>query len=146
LPGVQLVEPSSDRDFGAYYYLRWRILREPWGQPRGSERDDLDGTSIHFMARAPDGSPVGVARVHFLTPVEAQLRYMAVEENHRGRGIGTLLLSALENRAREAGALSMVLDARESAVGFYRRRGYRDVHPAHTLFDTIPHIRMEKRL
>ena len=145
-PGVHVVVPSSEQDFGAYYHLRWKILRRPWGQPRGSERDDSDANSIHLMARAPEGSALGVARLHFIAPGEAQLRYMAVEETHRGRGIGTLLLNAVENRARAAGARSLVLDARESAAGFYRRHGYQDAGPAHTLFGTIHHVRMRKRL
>jgi GNAT superfamily N-acetyltransferase len=145
-PGARLLVPVTAEDLSHYYGLRWRILRKPWAQPPGSERDEFEDRSIHLMVRGPDGTPLGVARLHFSTARRAHVRYMAVEERHRGRGIGTWLLRALEERARIAGATVIVLNARESAAGFYRRHGYRKLGPAHTLFGTIRHIRMQKRL
>ena len=37
--------PQSAEEFAAYYELRWRVLREPWSLPRGSERDELEGSA-----------------------------------------------------------------------------------------------------
>ena len=37
-----LRSPESPDQWDAYFDLRWRILREPWGQARESERDSLD--------------------------------------------------------------------------------------------------------
>ena len=36
-----LAEPRTTQEWESYFDLRWRVLREPWGQARGSERDDL---------------------------------------------------------------------------------------------------------
>ena len=33
---------SSQDEWDAYFRLRWECLREPWGQPLGSERDELE--------------------------------------------------------------------------------------------------------
>jgi GNAT superfamily N-acetyltransferase len=146
LPGARLSVPLTAEDLRDYYGLRWRVLRKPWAQPPGSERDEFEDRSLHLMVRGPDGAPLGVARLHFSTARRAHVRYMAVEERHRDHGIGTWLLRALEERARIAGATVIVLNARESAAGFYRRHGYRKLGPAHTLFRTIRHVRMQKRL
>lgn len=53
-----------------------------------------------------------------------RLRGMAVEPELQGRGAGTLLLDAVVARARAAGAEVLWADARDSALEFYRRRGW----------------------
>lgn len=143
---MQILIPESAIDFARYYDLRWRILRAPWGQPRGSERDELDAHSWHRMACLSERIPVGVARLHLNGPTQAQIRYMAVEADCRKRGIGTALTQVLETQARELGASEIVLHARDEALGFYARLGYEMTGPAHTLYGSIHHHGMRKRL
>ena len=144
--GVRVREPANATELERYYELRWRLLRAPWGQPMGSERDGLEDGAFHLMACTPAEEAVAVGRLHFNDPCQAQVRYMAVEPRFRSRGIGALLLRELEAQARLRGAGQMVLDARETAVGFYERCGYRATRPAHTLFGSIRHWHMEKPL
>ena len=142
---MRIIEPSSAEEFQRYYELRWKILRAPWNQPRGSEQDELEQTSTHLMVL--DGQrAVGVGRLHFNGIREAQIRYMAIDTEQQRRGIGTLLLQALEKKAGELGASQVVLDAREHALGFYRKQGYQAEGPGHTLFNTIPHVKMRKNI
>ena len=142
---MRIIEPSSAEEFQRYYELRWKILRAPWNQPRGSEQDELEQTSTHLMVL--DGQrAVGVGRLHFNGIREAQIRYMAIDPEQQRRGIGSLLLQALEKKAGELGASQVVLDAREHALGFYRKQGYQTEGPGHTLFNTIPHVKMRKNI
>jgi ribosomal protein S18 acetylase RimI-like enzyme len=142
---MKLVRPGTKKEYQKYYNLRWRILRKPWDEPRGSERDELEGQSIHLMA-CENGKLLGVGRVHFNSLKEAQIRYMAVEESWQGKGVGTTILKELERSAKRKGANHIILNARESAVGFYKKHGYRIIRKAHTLFGVIPHYKMRKRL
>ncbi|MGA7801329.1 MAG: GNAT family N-acetyltransferase [Gammaproteobacteria bacterium] len=144
--GLRIVEPGTPAEFDRYYELRWRVLRAPWDQPRGSERDASDASAVHLMACNPRGIPVAVARLHFSGACQAQVRYMAVDSDYRGQGIGRRLLDELETRALHNGVHDIVLDAREGAVAFYERCGYRVQQPAHTLYGTIRHWRMDKQL
>lgn len=137
--------PQSADEWSRYYDLRWRVLREPWIQPPGSERDELDSESIH-VALWDSELPVAGGRLHFNSALEAQVRYMAVEPKWQGMELGSRILGLLETRALEAGARSIVLNAREEAVGFYLRHGYQVRGPAGLLFGSIPHLRMEKVL
>ncbi len=132
-------------DFDKYLELRWRILRKPWNQPRGSEVDELDDEAIHIAAYDED-KMVGVARLHFNSKEEAQIRYMAVEEGYRNRGIGSKMLEKLEEIAKEKGARYVMLNARENAVGFYLKNGYELVEKSYLLFGTIQHYKMRKML
>lgn len=132
-------------DFDKYLELRWRILRKPWNQPRGSEVDELDDEAIHIAAYDED-KMVGVARLHFNSKEEVQTRYMAVEEGYRNRGIGSKMLEKLEEIAKEKGARYVMLNARENAVGFYLKNGYELVEKSYLLFGTIQHYKMRKML
>ena len=140
--------PHSPADFAAYYQLRYQVLRQPWGQPPGSERADDDDapTTTHALFTAPDGQVAGVARLHPSGPQQAQVRYMAVGPAYQGQGIGQLLLQYLEAAARRQGLTECILHARDSAVAFYQRLGYHIVAPSHTLFGSIPHFLMRKDL
>ncbi len=141
-----IVEPASPGEFEQYYALRWKILREPWQQPRGSERDPQDEDSTHLMLVDDRHRITGVGRLHFNTIREAQIRYMAIDIMHQRKGLGSRLLEALESRARELGAARIVLDAREAALGFYRKHGYAVQGEGHVLFERIAHVRMVKQL
>ncbi|TGE21738.1 N-acetyltransferase [Hymenobacter aquaticus] len=140
--------PHSPADFAAYYQLRYQVLRQPWHQPPGSERadDDAAPTTIHALYADAQGHVAGVARLHPSGPGQAQVRYMAVDAAHQGQGIGGQLLAYLEDAARRQGLTECVLHARQAAVPFYERQGYRVVAPSHTLFGSIPHFLMRKDL
>ena len=60
--------------------------------------------------------------------------------------MGSRILADLEERARQLGASVIVLDARETALGFYTRHGYTPTGPGDMLFDRIAHVRMKKQL
>jgi N-acetylglutamate synthase-like GNAT family acetyltransferase len=94
------------------------------------------------------GRLLGVGRVHLNSPeaAEAQIRYMAVEEDARNGGIGGKILEELEARARALGAHSIVLNARDKAMRFYEKHGYHITRQAGSLFDAIPHWEMRKVL
>lgn len=137
--------PQTAAEWQAYYHLRWQVLREPWGQPVGSERDELEQSAIHIMLLDSGGLLAAVGRLHLLDSEQAQVRYMAVSSEQQGKGYGARVLQALEMKAAEQGCQSVVLNAREHATGFYRSRGYQEVSDLPALFG-IPHVRMQKRI
>ncbi|MEX2738998.1 MAG: GNAT family N-acetyltransferase [Candidatus Wukongarchaeota archaeon] len=142
---IKICEPQTKQEFKKYYELRWKILRKPWKQPKGSEKDEREKEATHIMA-CIDSKIVGVGRLHFNTEKEAQIRYMAIEEEYRRKGVGSLILKELEKRAKEKGAEHIVLNAREKAVKFYKKHDYKTVKRTYTLFESINHWKMQKRL
>ena len=142
---MEVREPKTKEEFEIYYELRWKILREPWNQPKGSEKDELEDKSFHAMALIGE-NVVGVGRLHFNSDKEAQIRYMAVDEQQRGKGIGSLIIEYLEKVAKKKGAECIILNARENAVDFYKSHGYNIVKKSHTLFGSIEHFLMRKKI
>jgi predicted GNAT family N-acyltransferase len=143
---MRIIEPASPGDYEKYYDLRWTILRAPWHQPRGSERDARDADSTHLMMLDARDTVVAVGRLHFNSTREAQVRYMAVASGQQRKGFGRRLLQALEEKATSLGAACIVLDARETAMGFYCSQGYTAEGPGHVLYNSISHVRMRKLL
>src|ERR1700738_3349943 len=142
---IELREPKTADDFARYYDLRWRILREPWTQDRESSKDEHEAVAVHLMTWS-ENKLAGGGRLHFNGPEEAQIRYMAVEPSYTGRGVGSVILEALETRAKRAGATHIVANARESALSFYKKKGYHSIGQADTLFESLVHWRVYKSL
>jgi GNAT superfamily N-acetyltransferase len=95
-----------------------------------------DDDSAIFVAE-PAGRIVGLAEVYFRRDEANPLRLpysfgylqsLVVQKSHRSRGIGTLLLRAAEDWAREKGASEMRVETwefRQGSLPFYDRAGYR---------------------
>ena len=145
-PLMSPVAPQSAAEWDDYFDLRWRVLRAPWQQPRGSEKDDREDDSEHLMIVGKDSRALAVGRLHFNSPAEAQIRFMAVEPTAQGRGLGSSILQAFERSARASGATSIVLNAREDVQLFYQKHGFVVVGPAPTIFGVVKHVRMKKDL
>jgi thioesterase domain-containing protein len=141
----QLIAPDTQAQWLAYYHLRWQVLRAPWDQPKGSEQDDLEAESFHRMLCTEQGEVVAVGRLHKVDAHTAQVRYMAVSDQWQGHGLGAMLLRQLELVALEQGMRRIILNARDTAAGFYQKAGYHYLEPANALFG-IAHHRYAKTL
>ena len=144
--GLTVREPQSDADWKQYFDLRWRVLRAPWQQPRGSETDDREADSLHLMLSDASGAPLAVGRLHLNSPDEAQIRFMAVEPGAERQGLGGRVLAALEARAASLGMQRIVLNARDQAIPFYQKHRYAVIGEAATLFGRVAHVKMQKKL
>ncbi len=145
LDKLSIRSPDSKKEYDEYYLLRWKILRAPWKQPLGTEKDQLEDKSVHRIAML-DNKIIACGRLHFIDQITAQIRYMAVNENYLNQGIGKKILHSLESAALQNNIRTIILDARENAVGFYKKHDYQLQEKSHLLFNQIQHYKMEKNL
>ena len=144
---MKIIEPNSSAEFEQYYNLRYEVLRKPWLQPKGSEKDDDDKSSIHRMIiDESNGKAVAIGRLQFNTSEEAQIRYMAVSDNYQLKGYGNLIIKTLEDIALNKGIRNIILQARENALKFYWKNGYEIIEKSYLLFDEIQHWLMVKKI
>ncbi|MDW2138588.1 GNAT family N-acetyltransferase, partial [Vibrio sp. 2128(2023)] len=120
----KLITPTTENQLNKYYQFRWQMLREPWRMPVGSERDEYDVVSHHRMIVDSRGRPMAIGRLYITPDNDGQIRYMAVKGNRRSKGMGSLVLVALESLARQEGAKRLVCNAREDAIAFYEKNGF----------------------
>ena len=141
-------QPISKEEFLSMYDLRWRLLRKPWNQPKGSEIDELDkkkGESFPFIAIIND-MIVGTARFHKNSEHEGQIRYLAVDKQHSKKGIGKSLIKHIESFAKNHRITFIVLNARETAADFFKKLGYKIEKKGPIIYNVIEHYVMSKTI
>lgn len=147
---IRIKQPETDEEFKDYYHLRWKLLRAPWNQPQGSETDDIEDQCFHIMALTMNEDEkdkvIGVARLQYNSETEAQIRYMAIAREYERKGIGRKIMNTMEEHAGSSMCKNIVLDARQPAVDFYKKLGFKVVKKSYLLFGEIQHFRMKKEL
>jgi amino-acid N-acetyltransferase len=104
----------------------------------------LDGAAIAFTTGVVvrrDDRVIGCAAIEPYDGV-ALLRSIAVAADQRGAGIGTNLVQAVEDLARERGARSLIL-LTETADGWFRRLGYSTIDRSAVPTDVAGSIEFE---
>ena len=136
--------PHTDAEWAAYFYLRYQILRAPWGQPEGSEQTADEAQQLHFAFFNEQNNVMGVGRLDQINAQTAQIRFMAVDAPQQSMGIGKSLIHYMETEAKQKGIQQIILHAREVALPFYQKLGYQLDGPSHLLFGEIQHFLMHK--
>ena len=145
MPNYSIKSPENKEEWDSYLLFRWEVLRKPLGMSKDSLADSIEDESFHLMGIDEEKNVIASGRVHFNSKNEAQIRYMAVDENFKRKGVGTEIVKELENYAISKGIVNMILNARESAISFNLSLGYEEVGPYQS--DTgIPHKTMKKNL
>jgi ribosomal protein S18 acetylase RimI-like enzyme len=122
---ITVKSPLTKEDFKAYYALRYKVLREPWGHPTGTEKDDFEPISEHFMAVNEKGEVVGVVKLYEENPTVGHVSHLAVSAAHQKQGIGHLLINSVEERARQHGYKTIGTMVRVTATTFFEKYGYK---------------------
>lgn len=122
--------------------LRTEILRKPLGLK--FEINDIvkEINSMHFGVFDISNNIIACL---VLQPFgnTLKLRQMAVFEKMQGKGVGSKLIVEVEEFITLQGFSSIYLHSRESAIGFYKKLGYKIEG---NIFEEvgIPHYKMEK--
>ena len=94
----------------------------------------------------PNNKVIGVRRIHEDKNKKAQIRFMAVHSKYRNNNVGEKILKELEQYAYKNSIDHIYLNARDSAVKFYLKNGYKIIKKSHVLFGNIHHWLMEKNI
>ena len=140
---VQIAKTQNQID--SIINLRYAVLRQPWDKPKDTATDDLELSSINAFIEQ-DGCVIACGRLQDNGEGIGQIRYMAVDANYQGKGLGKLIVAKLEEHARVIGLTSLELQARENALEFYKSQGYIVKETSFKLWDIIQHYLMTKEI
>ncbi len=125
-------------DLDACLALRRRVFIEEQGVSPEEEVDGLDPTATHLLATAPDGRPLGTARLLDLGET-GKIGRVCVLPEARGTGLGAALIRAAVAEFRARPTIRRVkLGAQTHALGFYEQLGFQAYGPEY-LDAGIPH-------
>lgn len=116
--------PDSEQELQKYFHFRWQILRQPFNLPEGSEKDEYESVAEHRLITDHNGNVIAVGRVHLNDPKEAQIKHIAVNNALRSKGLGKMIVAALEAVARKMGAERIVTNSMDTSVDFFRSCGF----------------------
>jgi N-acetylglutamate synthase-like GNAT family acetyltransferase len=126
--------------------LRYKILRKPWNQSAETATDTLEPICINAYIENEKKEVVACGRLQENPDKVGQIRFMAVDDNQQGKGLGKIIVNALESEAKKLQLRSIELQARENAVEFYKSCGYTIKEKTFLLWGIIQHYLMEKVL
>jgi predicted GNAT family N-acyltransferase len=139
---VEVRRLDEGASLGDAFDVRIDVFVEGQDVAEDLEMDGEDEDARHVVAYDGD-DPVGTARLRSLEPGLAKIERVAVRDAYRDRGVGRVLMAAIEDVAREEGHDAAVLHAQTRVEEFYRKLGYATVSD---VFEEagIPHVEMEK--
>ncbi len=144
---IKIITPKTSKEWKQYYNLRHEVMNKPSGYPKSSAYDEKDAKSIHVAAFYAD-KIVGVGRLHYDNDDfgTGYIRFMAVAFDNQSQGIGSKILEEIEARAKKQGSKELRLKARENAVGFYKKNGFKILDKCTEKFFKTPHWNMKKTI
>lgn len=135
---------TRDPEYALEKELRNRVLRLPLGLHLSELEVREEDEQIHLVAMDDRGQMIGCVLISFSGNV-AKARQLAIDDDHRGQGIGTELMKRMEQAVRARNIRTVTLHGRVTARGFFERLGYAARSGIFTEV-TIPHIKMQKDL
>jgi predicted GNAT family N-acyltransferase len=120
--------------------VRFEVFVDEQSVPAEIEMDDRDPLCVHVVAW-DNGVPVGTGRIDL--EKGGKVGRVAVLASYRRSGVGTRIMAALEDIARNAKLDGLWFHAQLSAIPFYEALGYIAEGPEFDEAD-IPHRTMRK--
>ena len=138
---VRVVETEKEKNDA--FKVRHTVFVNEQNVPADLEIDEHEKDAIHFVGY-DQNTPVAAGRFRVIDN-RAKVERICVLHHYRGTGLGYLLMSAIETRAKDLNLKGTKLNAQISAVGFYAKLGYQII--SDQFMDAgIPHVTMTKNL
>jgi GNAT superfamily N-acetyltransferase len=141
--GLKQIDHGS-KEYQQMVALRYEIMRKPLGlsfsaEELAKEKNDL------LIGAFDEEEMTGCCILTDISNGNVKLRQMAVLKNMQGKGIGETIIQFAENIARDKGYSTLTMHARDTAIGFYEKFGYK-VEGEEFMEINIPHHIMKKKL
>lgn len=138
---AQIVQ--TDEQLRDAFSVRKQVFVEEQHVSAEEEYDEFEETSKHIVIYDED-IPVGAGRFRIVDGI-GKMERICVLSSHRKKGIGKIIMDALEAYAKEESLPKLKLHAQTQAESFYKKLGYQTASDVFIEAD-IPHVVMIKEL
>ena len=144
---IKILESEKDRSLG--FNLRTEVFVNEQDVPKELELDEKDNSehTIHIGYFNGD-ELIGVARLIDMDKEVIHIGRVAIDKNHRGKGIGNRLILGCEDIAKNVlnKDFTIELGAQFYAENFYKKLGYNRINNNVYIDAGIKHIEMRKTI
>ena len=137
--------PKTKEEYNLMSDLKWRVLREPWDQPRESGKF-IDIKNGYQLIAIVEDEIIGTAHYKKINDTVAIVKDVVVKKKYRRRGVARNLMEALEITASKQGLNYLVLQAREGTITIFKKLGYDSVGEGPLLFGIMKQEKMTKKI
>ncbi len=141
--GLKQIDHNTE-SYKAMVELRMEILRKPLGLSFTEEQLAAEANDI-LIACMDDDTVLGCCVLTRVDNAAVRLRQMAVNSKSQGKGIGESMILFAEKLCIDKGYQKICMHARDTAMGFYQKMGYKIVGDSFMEVN-LPHHMMEKQL
>lgn len=134
----------NSKEYEQMVQLRYNILRKPLDLHFDEKELEKEIEDI-LIGAFDDDIILGCCLLTHTNEHEVRLRQMAVQNNLQGKGVGASMMNFAENISRDKGYEIISMHARKTAIGFYKRLGYKIAGEEFNEV-SIPHVKMQKKL
>ncbi|KFN04629.1 GNAT family N-acetyltransferase [Bacillus clarus] len=138
---AQIVQ--TDEQLRDAFSVRKQVFVEEQRVSSEEEYDEFEEISKHVVIYDND-IPVGAGRFRVIDGI-GKMERICVLASHRKKGIGKIIMGALEAYAKEESLSKLKLHAQTHAEVFYKKLGYITISDVFIEAD-IPHVIMIKEL
>jgi ribosomal protein S18 acetylase RimI-like enzyme len=138
---VEYLHVHALQQTGAY------LGRGPWENDIYAIEETYFNNQGEFLIGEWDGVFMAMGALRRTSPERAEIKRMRVHPDYQGRGIGQIILSELEARARTKGYKTLHLDTsvvQLAAQKLYEKNGFREV--GRDIYNDLEVILYEKQL
>jgi len=133
---------KGDALYKKAFELRYLLFFKEQNLPKEIINDEKEDKSTH-IAISKEDELIAYGRLSELNSKEFQISQMVVSPLRQSQGYGKKLLLEIIQIAKNKGAKKIMLNARATSTGLYKKLGFHQVGKAYNSQTTgIPHIKM----
>ncbi|MBR0116622.1 MAG: GNAT family N-acetyltransferase [Prevotella sp.] len=143
---MEIIRATTTAEQAGAYYVRIQAMARKHHIPLRVEFDEHDTPETMYIVAVDDYLPVATCRLYPIDDSSMMLGRIVVLPEYRRQGVGTQVVRAAEEWARQLGYATAVVESRENKTPFYETMGYVADDSKAIVGDTFTCYRMMKKL
>lgn len=143
---MEIIKATTTAEQAGAYYVRIQAMARKHHIPLQVEFDEHDTPETIYIVAVDDYLPVATCRLYPIDDSSMMLGRIVVLPEYRRQGVGTRVVRAAEEWARQLGYATAVVESRENKTHFYETMGYVADDSKAIVGDTFTCYRMMKKL
>lgn len=143
---MEIIRATTTAEQAGAYYVRIQAMARKHHIPLRVEFDEHDTPETMYIVAVDDYLPVATCRLYPIDDSSMMLGRIVVLPEYRRQGVGTQVVRAAEEWARQLGYATAVVESRENKTHFYETMGYVADDSKAIFGDTFTCYRMIKKL
>jgi len=143
---MEIIRATTTAEQAGAYYVRIQAMASKHHIPLQVEFDEHDTPETMYIVAVDDYLPVATCRLYPIDDSSMMLGRIVVLPEYRRQGVGTQVVRAAEEWARQLGYATAVVESRENKTHFYETMGYVADDSKAIVGDTFTCYRMMKKL